>query len=57
MFNWKFVVSDALVANELSIHYALFDVFWVKAFVMEVSMYISGLCVYASVYFGAVKRY
>ena len=40
-----------LVLNEWRICYALFDVYWVKAFVMEVFMYISGFCIYASVRF------
>ena len=35
----------------------LFDAYWVKAIVMEVSMSISGFCIYDSLYIGAVKRY
>ena len=57
MFKCVFAGADALVPNELRIYYALFDVHWVKAFLMEVSMSISGFCVYASVYIGAVKQY
>ena len=53
----EFVGADALVPNELRIYYVLFDVYWVKTFVMEASMSISGFCIYASVYIGAVKRY
>ena len=55
MFKCKFVGADARVPNELRIYYTLLDVNWVKAFVMEVYMSISGFCIYASVYIGAVK--
>ena len=51
------MVADVPVSNELTIYYSLFDVYWVKAFVMEASMSISRCCVYASVYIGAAKRY
>ena len=57
IFKCEFVGADALVPNELRIYYTLFYMCWVKTFVMEVSMSISGLCIYASVYIGAVKRY
>ena len=56
IFKCKFVGANALVPNELRIYYALFDVYWVKTFVMELSISISGFCMYASVYIGAVKR-
>ena len=56
MFKCEFVGADALVPNELRIYYCLLYVYWVKAFVMEVSMSISGNCIYASVYIGTVKR-
>ena len=49
--------ADALVPSELRIYYALFYVYWVKTFVLEVSMSISGFCIYASAYIGAIKRY
>ena len=42
IFKCEYVGADELVPNELRIYYALFDVYWVKAFVIEVSMYISG---------------
>ena len=57
MSKYESVVADALVPNELRICYTLSDVHWVKAFVMEVFMSISGFCIYTSVYIGAVKRY
>ena len=57
IFKCEFVGSDALVPNELRIYYALFDVYWMKTFVMEASMSISRFCIYASVYIGSVKRY
>ena len=41
MFKYEFVGAYALVPNELRIYYSLFDAYWVKAFVMEVSMSIS----------------
>ena len=41
MFKCEFVRADALVPNELRICYSLFDVYWTKAFVMEVSMSIN----------------
>ena len=56
MLKCRFVLADALVPNELRIYYTPFDVYWVKAFVLEVSMSISGFCIYASVHIGAVKR-
>ena len=55
IFKCEFVGADALVPNELR-YYALFGVYCVKVFVMKVSLYISGFCIYASVYIGAVKR-
>ena len=45
MLKCEFVGADALVPDELRIYHALFDVHWVKAFVMEVSMSI-GVFVY-----------
>ena len=57
MFKYEFVGEDAIVPSELRIYYTLFDVYLVRAFMMEVSMSISGFCIYASVYIGAVKRY
>ena len=57
IFKCEFVGADALAPNELRIYYTLYYVYWTKAFVMEVSMSISGVCLYASVYIGAVKRY
>ena len=57
MFKCEFVGANALVRNELRIYYTLFIVYWVKCFLMEVSMSISEFCTYASVYIGAVKRY
>ena len=57
MFKCEFVGADAFVPNELRIYYTLFYVHWVKAFVMEVSMSISGFCIYAGVYIGGIKRY
>ena len=57
IFKCEFVGADALVPIELRIYYSLFYVYWVKAFVIEVSMSISGFCIYASVCIGAVKRY
>ena len=57
MFKCRVVGADALVPNELRIYYALLDVCWVTAIVLEVSMSINGFCIYASVYIGAVKRY
>ena len=57
MFKCELVRAGALVPNALKIYYVLFYVYWVKALIMEVSMSISGLCTYASVYIGAVKRY
>ena len=57
IFKCEFVGADALVPNELRIYYALFYVYLVKTFVMEVCMSISGFCIYASVYIGAAKRY
>ena len=57
IFKCEFVGEDALVPNELRIYYAPFNVYWVKTFVLEVSMSISGFCIYASVYIGAIKRY
>ena len=57
MFKCEFIGADALVPNELRIYYALVGVYWVRAFVVEVSMSISGFCIYASVYIGAAKRY
>ena len=57
MLKCEFVGADALLPNELRIYYALFDVYCVKDFVMEVSMSISGFFVHASVNIGAVKRY
>ena len=57
ILKFEFVGADALVPNELRIYYALFYVYWVKTFVMEISISISGFCIYASVYIGAVKRY
>ena len=50
MLKCEFVGADALVPDELRLCYALFDMCWVKAFVMEVSSSISGLCIYTSVY-------
>ena len=41
IFKCEFVGADALVPNELRIYYALFYVYLVKAFVMEVSMSIN----------------
>ena len=41
MFKCEFVGADALAPNELRIYYALFYVYWVKAFVVQVSMCIS----------------
>ena len=57
IFICEFVGVDALVPNELRIYYALFDVYCLKTFVIEVSMSISGFCIYASVHIGADKRY
>ena len=57
IFKREFVLANALVPNELRIYYTPFDVYLVKTFVLEVSMSISGFCIYASVYIGAVKRY
>ena len=57
IFKCEIVGADALVPNELRIFYAPFYVYWVKTFVMEASMSISGFYIYASVYIGAVKRY
>ena len=57
MFKCEFAGTDALVPNELRTYYTPFDVYWVKTLVMEVSMSISGFCIYASVHIGAVKRY
>ena len=57
IFKCEFVGADALVRSELRTYYALFNVYWVKTFVLEVSMSISGFCIYASVYIGAIKRY
>ena len=57
MLKCEFVGVNALVPNELRIYYALFDVYWANAFVVEVSMSISGFGIYASVHIGAVKRY
>ena len=51
----EFVGANALVPNELRTYHALFVVYWMKTFVMEVSMSISGFCKYASVYIGAVN--
>ena len=48
IFKCEFVGAVALVPNELRIYYALFDVYWVRTFVVEVSMSISGFCIYAS---------
>ena len=50
IFKCELVGVDVLVHNELRIYYALFYVYWVKVFVMEVSMSISGFCICASVY-------
>ena len=55
MVKCEFVGAYALVPDEFRIYYALFDVYIVKAFVFEVSMSISGFCLYASVYIGAVR--
>ena len=57
IFKCEFVRANALVPNELSTYYALFYVYWVKTFVLEVSLSISEFCKYASVYIGAIKRY
>ena len=57
IFKCEFVGANALVPNEFRIYYALFDVHWVKTYVMEVSISISGFCIYVSVYIGAVERY
>ena len=57
IFKCEFVGANALVPNELRTYYALIDVHWMKTFVAEVSIYISGFCVYASVYIGADLRY
>ena len=35
MFKCEFVRADVLVPSELKICYALFDVYWVKVFVMR----------------------
>ena len=45
MFKCEFVGANALVPNELRTYHTLFDVHWVKAYVMEVSMSISGFCI------------
>ena len=57
IFKCEYVRADALVPYELRICYAILYVYLVKTFVMEASMSISGFCIYASVYIGAVKRY
>ena len=57
VFRCEFVGADAHVPNELRIYYALLYVLWVKAFVLDVSMSISGFCIYASAYICVVKRY
>ena len=57
IFKCEFVGADALVPNELRTYYTLFEVYCVKTFVMEVSMSISGFCIYASVYICAIKQY
>ena len=57
IFKCEFVIANALVPNELRICYTPFYVHWVKTLVAEVSMSIGGLCIYASVYIGAVERY
>ena len=57
IFKFEFVEVNALVPKELRTYYALFDVHWVKTFVVEVSTSISGFCIYASVHIGAVERY
>ena len=38
IFKCEFVGVDALVPNDLRIYYALFDVYSMKTFVIEVSM-------------------
>ena len=38
MFKCEFVGEDALEPNELRIYNSLYDLHWVKAFVMEVSV-------------------
>ena len=55
MFKFELIGADAHVHDELRIYY--FDVHLVKAFVMELSMSISGLRIYANVYIGAFKLY
>ena len=57
IFKCEIVRADALVPKELRIYNTLLCVYWVKAFVMEVSMSIKGVCMHAIVYIGAVKRY
>ena len=57
MLKCEFVGANALQPIQLRIYYALFDVYWVKTFVMEVSTFISGFCIYASACIGAVKLY
>ena len=45
MFKCEFIGADALVPNEVRIYYALFYLYWVKSFAMEISMSISGVCI------------
>ena len=49
MFKCEFLGADELVPNKLRIYYALFYVYWVKALELEVSMSISGFCIYTCV--------
>ena len=57
IFKCEFIGADAFVRSELRTYHALFYVYYVKTFVLEVSMSISGFCIYAGVYFDAIKRY
>ena len=56
-YKCEFIGVDVLVPNELRIYCTLFYMYWVKAFAMDVSMSISGFCICASLYIGAVMRY
>ena len=57
IFKYEFVPANALVPNEFKKYYTLFYVYWVKPFVVEVFMSISGFCMYASVYIGVIIRF
>ena len=47
MFKCKFLGAESLVLDELRKYYSLVYVYWVKVFIMEVSMSIGGCCIYA----------